>query len=133
MSATHTPTPWIFDEIMTSCGRCFRIGSAEQIAARKPRGGIPSYACLYDDWGQGENATKANAAFIVRAVNSFDDLVAALKRLDAYWLQEFPAGPSEPENTTNLLVQAIRGRLAAETIDIWNDIRAALAKAEGQP
>lgn len=83
MSA-HTPTPWMFDEVPTSCGRCFRIGSAEIIAkheASKSFGArtLPAYACLYDDYGSGDTVNKANAAFIVHAVNRHEELIAALR------------------------------------------------------
>lgn len=82
--AAHTPTPWIFDEVATSCGRCFRIGSRENIdghKASKRLGSrtLPAYACIYDDFGSGETINKANAEFIVRAVNSYHQLLAALK------------------------------------------------------
>lgn len=77
--AKHTPLPWIYDEVKTSCGRCFRIGSSDQLA--EPRKlGVPAYACLYDDYGFGENAAKANAELIVTAVNERADLLAKLEQ-----------------------------------------------------
>lgn len=77
----HTPTPWIMDEVPTSCGRCFRIGSEDQVRQTRGSRRLPSYACLYDDYGAGENQAKANAALIVRAVNSHKALVEALTAL----------------------------------------------------
>ena len=38
----------------------------------------PTYVCVYDDYGTGENIQKANATFIVKAVNSHDQLVRAV-------------------------------------------------------
>lgn len=89
MSA-HTPTPWIFDEVKTSCGRAFRIGSAEIIAnheASKRQGArtLPAYACIYDDYGTGETVNKANAAFIVESVNNAHRLRLE-KKDDGIWL-----------------------------------------------
>jgi hypothetical protein len=80
----HTPTPWIFDEVRTSCGRAFRIGNEQQVKLardEKPRG-LPSYAVLYDDYpGHPDNEAKANAAFIVECVNSHASLVEENERL----------------------------------------------------
>lgn len=79
---THTPTPWKVIEKQTQVGRCFCIGGEDQFAEKSLTNRVPSYACLYDDYGQGDNVTKANAEFIVRACNRdhiFDALVAALE------------------------------------------------------
>lgn len=38
----------------------------------------PTYVCVYDDYGHGENVQKANAAFIVECVNNHARLIAEL-------------------------------------------------------
>lgn len=75
----HTATPWMFRAVPTSSGMCFKVGPEEIIYS--DHGGVH----LYDDHTSlnphkaGEQ--KANAEFIVRAVNAHDDLAAALTDL----------------------------------------------------
>lgn len=108
----HTPGPWIFDEIPTSCGRCFRIGSPEIIAnheASKSKGSrtLPAYGCVYDDWGRGETENKANARLMAAAPELLD------------FLKEFSAEDSQCD------VEKFRKlKIAA---------RVAIAKAEASP
>lgn len=86
MTEKHSPLPWIFDEVRTSCGRCFRIGNKEQVETAKAdhRPGLPSYACLYDDFpGHPDNEAKANAALIVQAVNSYASSLQEIAEKDA--------------------------------------------------
>jgi hypothetical protein len=78
--AEHTPTPWAISEVKTSCGRCFKIGSDEMLS----EAGKPTYVCVYDDYGFGDNAQRANANFIVKAVNSHDALMKALEKVRSY-------------------------------------------------
>lgn len=82
-----TPGARIANEIRTSCGRCFRIGTAEQIAAKK-RGKQSSYACLYDDYGAGENQAFRDARYIATfdppAVLKLLDCVELLKRCKGF-------------------------------------------------
>lgn len=69
----HTPTPWTHEEVRTASGRAFRIGAGDIL---KPTGG----ACIiYDDYPSGPNERSANAALIVRAVNSHAAMVEALE------------------------------------------------------
>jgi hypothetical protein len=86
MHPQHTPTPWTFDEIPTSCGRAFRIGSREIIDNHEASKGkdvfaLPAYAVIYDDCGHGETVNKANAAFIVHACNSHAQLLRHMAEL----------------------------------------------------
>lgn len=73
----HTPTPWVVKEVATSAGTCFRVGPQHIVDMN--HGGM----CLYDDHYQhnphASGEQRANAAFIVRACNLYEDLVAALK------------------------------------------------------
>lgn len=83
---TPTPAPWTFDEIPTSCGRAFRIGSREIIdghEASKSQGArtLPAYAVIYDDWGRGETVNKANTQHIVEAVNAYARLLTERREL----------------------------------------------------
>jgi len=71
---THTPTPWEACEVRTQCGRAFRIGAGEMLTAGK------GSCIIYDDYpGNPDNERSANAAFIVKAVNSHDTMVEALE------------------------------------------------------
>ena len=62
---SHTPTPWDRDE---GDFTIYSLEDSSEIAS------MTSDDAVLDD---------ANAAFIVRACNSFDDLVAALARCEA--------------------------------------------------
>ena len=74
-------------------------------------GGKPTYVCVYDDYGYGDNVQRANANFIVAAVNAHDALVAALRAVaqakmpgesrriavEALSALAVQAGPAEPD------------------------------------
>lgn len=79
----HTPTPWsidAYDEINGPNGkRLFVNGVASALTA-----------------GEFMDIGKANAAFIVKAVNSYDDLVAALRRIASMDVDRF--NTEEPRN-----------------------------------
>jgi hypothetical protein len=87
----HTPGPWRYDPYEGSYQSAI-IGECYQIAT-----------VSYDDWDH------SNAAFIVRAVNAHDDLLAACK-----------AALSLTENRGNL-----------QFMECTATLRAAIAKAEG--
>jgi len=77
MSSTHTPTPWKMETVKTSVGVCHKIG---------PLGSSTKihHACLYDDSYSDKSCDLvllSDAAFIVRAVNSHDALLAACKEI----------------------------------------------------
>lgn len=84
----HTPTPWKFTtedaEYGTSIITCSDDGYIGEVGA--------PFVEIAEE-------SKANAAFIVRACNSFDDLVAALQgvvsELEAY---DAPSDPMHPQN-----------------------------------
>ena len=64
----HTPAPWMVEKVKTSCGHCFKIGTKEQFQEKKDRPlNIPSYACLYVDYGNASNQSEANANLIAAA------------------------------------------------------------------
>lgn len=72
-----TEGPWACDEVRTSCGRAFRIGAGEML---EPGNG----ACIvYDDYGHGENARAANAAFIALSRTAAPALAQAVLEKDA--------------------------------------------------
>ena len=61
-AAKHTAGPWTFDEVRTSCGRAFRIGSGEMLVAGK------GCCIIYDDYpGRPDNERAANARLIAAA------------------------------------------------------------------
>lgn len=104
---THTPGPWALNEVRTSCGRAFRIGSGEMLSAGK------GCCIIYDDYpGAQDNERSANA----RLISVAPDLYEALKALDdAYCVVG-------PDMTRDQRDQGRKALIAA---------RAAIAKAEG--
>lgn len=95
MKQTHTKGKWIYEEKKTQVGRCFCIGTKEMLNYKKgdtPK--IPSYACIYDDYGTGNNETEANAKLIVTAVNNFEGLKAIAKTVKFWFSNEanYPEG-----------------------------------------
>jgi hypothetical protein len=80
MAAQHTPTPWQVDS-----GDELAIQSVEGGAQIATVLGPDDFLCRDDDDDEVfEEECEANAAFIVRACNAHDDLVAALKSALAY-------------------------------------------------
>lgn len=76
MSAARTPGPWQVTSPIRKNSRKPTIATADRIP----------YAIATVCGGIGEGAREANAAFIVRACNAHDDLVAAAKRvLSSQW------------------------------------------------
>jgi ActR/RegA family two-component response regulator len=75
----HTAGPWKVKEIKTSCGRVFKIDREGEDRAHD------CIACIYDDNTtlneRNHNEHEANAAFIVTACNSHDELLEACKQL----------------------------------------------------
>lgn len=103
MEIKHTPGPWQFDEIATTCGRAFRIGAGEMLKAGK------GCCIIYDDYhGNPENERKANARLIAAA----PELYEALKAVYAWQESD---GDDEDE------AEAARGKVIT-----------AIAKAEGR-
>lgn len=79
MAKEHTPLPWSCSENLERDHRVWIYGT---VGPNKPRIAVAEWGV---DMGQDMVATaKANAEFIVRAVNSFDKLVEALKVILAY-------------------------------------------------
>ena len=76
MNAQHTPTPWFAVNDGTEDEPMMMVKAA-RIAGHPPQHEVAILA-TGDSSQEMENA---NAAFIVRACNSFDDLVAALESL----------------------------------------------------
>ena len=79
---SHTPTPWA---LFIPDDDDFDYDIIE-ITTHERDGLIPIAAISTDFADPIGGEQKANAAFIIRAVNSHDDLVAALHAVtDAYW------------------------------------------------
>ena len=87
----HTPTPWVvgeFDETlgydcMTGGWPIRQIGEMNSLLVIDQA----DYGQKHCDWNFRSDEAKANAAFIVRAVNCHDELVAALQRINKEWMQ----------------------------------------------
>lgn len=106
MAQEHTPTPWKVFYAQSANGTILGIGSAATAE------GIVDYRGTM--WGD-EDEAKANAAFIVRAVNERAELIAALE---------------------NAFVAMGRAGANADTIHplrgTWEDARAVLARARAE-
>jgi hypothetical protein len=76
-NTAHTPTPWVWIEKPTTAGTVFKVGSQAMVD------GTHGCICLYDDHTSlnphPRGTQAANAALIVRACNSHEQLVAALQ------------------------------------------------------
>lgn len=125
-SPGHTPGPW----------KAEFFGSPRVIAT-DAKGPFP--VCDVRGWGhltgkghgalglsheEGAAIQDANARLIAAA----PDLLALARRLDAWWTEEFPSGPD-----ANHEVWGGIGRLSDETLEIWRQVRAAIAKARSLP
>jgi hypothetical protein len=121
MSAQHSPTPWSIDsrqKYLVTCGK-----------PHVDRARVASCAS-YDNGSRAE----ANAAFIVRAVNAHDELVAALRPF-ASLLRHFDGRASRP--TTGPIHSRASGDVdggepEALTVEMLRAAAAALAKATGE-
>lgn len=73
----HTPGPWTLDEIRTSVGRAFRIGSGEMLVAGK------GCCIIYDDYPGGDKSKQheANARLITAAPVLLDACASVLAAL----------------------------------------------------
>lgn len=97
------------------------FGSVTETASPTIRG---QHVTVFNYPGQ----TEAIAAELVRRWNAHNDLLAAVKALDAYWTVDFPDGPDgDVEYKAGL-----GGVLADDTVQLWKATRAAIAKAEGR-
>jgi hypothetical protein len=106
---SFTPGPWAYGH--DTCARCAAEGAAEYIIDGPP-GGF-----------HGQFSHEPDARLIAAA----PDLYEALKALDAFWLEAYPNGPTNPALAGGRLGE----RLCDETVAIWTALRAALAKAAG--
>lgn len=109
----HTPTPWLVtDEID-------RIYNGELI---RPVSGNPSPVAVVCDFNRfdRDEERKANAAFIVKAVNAHDALVDAARSAIAL-IESY-----ENKEGADLIA-------AEEMPDEWEELRAALALVDGEP
>ncbi len=102
----HTATPWIEDGGLTICSEGARVGRVYPKIARLEVGA---------DHG-------ANMKFIVRACNSHADLLAACELCERIIteIKEVAGGWDSGANRQNLIVAR-------------DDLRAAIAKAKGEP
>lgn len=77
MSGGATPRPWA----VAPTGRVMRDGYSQPWGIVSPGAGYALIGGLFGDTAGGEAAAEANARLIVRAVNSHDALVSALRRV----------------------------------------------------
>jgi hypothetical protein len=97
--ATHTPTPWETEISVSNYGLLgIRKANGSKLGICSVIGADGAHNPRY---GISADEAKANAAFIVRAVNSHDDLLAACKELlrlseisDEEWAPQIKANNS---------------------------------------
>ncbi len=78
LAEAATPGEWISDEVRTSSGRAFRIGTGEMIKAGK------GCCIIYDDFpGNPKNERSANAAFIAASRSAIPALIERVERAEA--------------------------------------------------
>jgi hypothetical protein len=106
MSKTHTPTPWI-----------------EKFGTISGPGGF-YIASVTASFPEHDELQEANAAFIVRAANSHEDLLALLKRAEAL----MPVAADCPKDGDNIVNYT--DAEWSEIVCLTSDIRAAIQKAE---
>jgi hypothetical protein len=77
MTTNHTPTPWVVNHQHAS-----RANDAESVIEQE--GGSNAIATIHEIYtlSPGGSHRHANAAHIVRCVNAYDELVAALEEID---------------------------------------------------
>lgn len=76
----HTPTPWAvkkFSAPMTITGPAHQIVSVDDF----PAAFVPAWHNAGEDGGDDAAEARANAELIVRAVNSYEEMRAALEKL----------------------------------------------------
>lgn len=102
VEAKHTPGPWKFETVRTSCGLCHTVGPFP--SPKSWRQDKPSHACVYDDYPPdgGSPELVANARLMAAA----PDMLAALKAVRAHM-------PDYPDT-------------------IWQNVDEAIARAEGR-
>lgn len=113
---SHTPTPW----------RYVRQNPSPTTGEHMIAGAKPGYLAEVRDCGSGE--VSANAEFIVRACNSHDALVAALKSVLAQANNIEVLGEWSVQDINHSAQKRVRAQVNA----IYADARAALAAAEAK-
>lgn len=103
LRAAHSPLPWLIEEDSKTS-----IWSGGHYVAEAYDGG------------------EGTAAFIHRACNAHYQMLEALKALDAWWTDSFPAGPDAADVSYGF------GKLSEDTLAIWRQVRAAIAAAEAE-
>ena len=87
---------------------------------------------IAEAFGRSGKNTYPNAKANGDLISAAPDMYEALKAINNYWLEDFPGGPNEPDDTTNELAKLFKASLSPETILVWRQIQSALAKAEGK-
>lgn len=62
-----------------------------------------------------------------RKRDAADEMLQALKCMDAYWTADLPEGPDGSRRALHGF-----GEVSEDTMQVWRTIRAAIAKAEGE-
>lgn len=115
----HTDAPWALGE--ENVGGGFNIYAGNLRIAHTS---IQARVTKPDTRPIGEDEAKANAAFIVKAVNSYEPMLDALKKLTAEMVGIGGFGPEIRELVGNTNWAVLTQRV--------QEARAAIAKAEGR-
>ena len=123
--AKHSPLPWRMSKIKepsdtTDGARPYVEDSAGIIVAKMYRSAMRDNAIV-------EIPGKANAAFVVRACNSYHEMVDALRRIERALLSDPSDGGPQKHVGRDDVIYRLDGQLMYVAL---NAARAALAKAE---
>lgn len=116
VESKHTPGPWLVEYPLGPEILCI-VANADAPAYEWTHIAQLSTECD-DDTDPTPEQAQANA----RLLASAPDLLRIAKRLDAFWSEEWPEGPEDSDAAI---------RLTDETLSIWREFRAAIAKATG--
>jgi hypothetical protein len=127
----HTPGPWSVPHFAQPDVNC----NCEYVLTDYLMGAVCAvYASgKGDDWQKhGDNPRFAEAVANAHLIAAAPDMLTALKTLDAFWTKDFPDGPGDASEPADTLLAAVKARLTTDTIELWRNVRSAIAKAEGR-
>lgn len=114
----HTPTPWEAQNYIDGEDGIGIIGLREGVpVGGTPTNGLVAFATMFPTEVDAKNSSRAtaNAAFIVKAVNAHDDLVAAVTELRAAMVQygmDVDEGPNGVPYAHTEMMERARAALA---------------------
>jgi hypothetical protein len=111
----HTPGPWKVFE---------RPTEHDDIPVRSENGGVATVYCPIGTQSVEEFDLEALAN--ARLIAAAPKLLEALKAMDAFWTSDYPEGPIENSKPAKGHFKTLH----FTTIEVWQQIRAAITEAE---